>query len=319
MRSTSTRHAILTGAFALFVAFAVPAFAQQKQAVPGTTVSLVAPEGFTPANGFAGLQNEKTKASIVIVEMPAEAHAQLSALFANLESAKANFARQGVELEDRDEVETSAGKVPLLSGTQKANGVTFAKWIALLKGVKTVLVTIQSPEDADFDGDDAETLLKSISLGSEPSMADKIGALPFAVATAEPFRVVDTLGGSGVLMTVGPLNADPSGKQPILIVAGQLAATQGLTIEQLSETLLRQTRGFGGLTISTREKRPFAGTEGYLLAGDDGAGKRFEQYLAVGPDGRFVRLIAIADADQFDSLKAGIAKIAESIAFKPAK
>lgn len=319
MRSTSTRHAILSGAFALFVALATPAFAQQKQTIPGTTVSLVAPEGFAPASSFAGLQNEKTKASIVIVEMPAEAHAQLGALFTSLESAKTNFARQGVELEDRDEVVTPAGTVPLLSGTQKANGVTFAKWITLLKGAKTVLITIQSPEDADFDGDDAEALLKSVNLGSEPSMADKIGALPFAVAPAEPFRVVDTLGGSGILMTVGPLNADPSGKQPILIVAGQLAATQDLTTEQLSETLLKQTRGFNGATIATREKRPFAGTEGYLVAGDDGAGKRFEQYLAVGPDGRFVRLIAIADADKFDSLKPGIAKVAGSVAFKPAK
>jgi hypothetical protein len=319
MRSTSTRHAILTGAFALLLALAAPAFAQQKLAIPGTTVSLVAPEGFTAASNFAGLQNEKTKASIVIVEMPAEAHAQLSALFTNLEAAKTNFARQGVELEDRDEVETSAGTVPLLSGTQNANGVTFAKWIALLKGAKTVLVTIQSPEDADFDGDDAEALLKSVSLGSEPSISDKIGALPFAVAPAEPFRVVDTIGGSGILMTVGPLNADPSGKQPILIVAGQLAATPGLAIEQLSETLLKQTRGFNGATIASREKRPFAGTEGYLLAGEDGTGKRFEQYLAVGPDGRFVRLIAIADADKFNDLKPGIAKVAGSIGFKPAK
>lgn len=319
MRSASTRHAIFTGALALLLALAAPAGAQQKQVIPGTTVSLVAPLGFTPTSSFAGLQNEKTKASIVIVEMPAEAHAQLGPLFADLGSAKANFARQGVELEDRDEVETPAGTVPLLSGTQKANGVTFAKWIALLKGAKTVLITIQSPEDADFDGDDAEALLKSISLGSEPSMADKIGALPFAVAGAEPFRVVDTIGGSGILMTVGPLNANPSGKQPILIVAGQLAATQGLAIEQLSETLLKQTRGFSGATIATRENRPFAGTEGYLLAGEDGTGKRFEQHLAVGSDGRFVRLIAIADAAQFEALKSGIAKIAGSVAFKPAK
>ncbi|WP_332689720.1 hypothetical protein [Bosea sp. (in: a-proteobacteria)] len=318
MRSAFARNAILAGVFAICT-LATPLFAQQKQAIPGTTVSLVAPQGFTPATAFAGLQNEKTKASVVIVEMPAEAHAQLGPLFADFDSAKANFARQGVELDDRDEVETPAGTVPLLSGTQKANGVTFSKWIALLKGAKTVLVTIQSPEDADFDGDDAEALLKSVSLGNEPSMSDKIGALPFAVAAAEPFRIVDTIGGSGVLMTVGPLNADPSGKQPLLIVAGQLAAAQGLAIEQLSETLLKQTRGLQGATIATREKRPFAGTDGYLLAGDDGAGKRFEQYLAIGPDGRFVRLIAMAETAMFDELKPGIAKVAASIGFKPVK
>ena len=54
------------------------------------------------------------------------------------------------------------------------------------------------------------------------------------------------------------------------------------------------------------------GRQAYAYTG----GKRFEHYLAVGPDGRFVRLIATAEAGQYDGLKPAIDKIASSIAFK---
>jgi hypothetical protein len=303
-------------AVALFASLALPAAAQERLAIPGTTVSLVPPKGFTPANGFAGLQNPQTKASVLVAELPAEAHPALSELFASLETAKVNFAKQNVDIASRKDLDTKAGKIPLLVGTQNAGGLSFAKWVALFKGAKTVMITVQSPQDADLSAEMVEAMLKSVSLGAEPSLEEKLGALPFAVATAEPFRIVDTIGGAGVLMTSGPLNADPSGSQPLIIVAAQLSGGRGAKLEALSETLLKQTRGFSAATIARREATRFAASDGYLLAGEDGEGKRFEQRLAVGPDGRFVRLIAISPGAAFDGLKPAIERVASSIAFK---
>jgi len=311
-----TRRRVHALAVALFASLALPAAAQERLAIPGTTVSLVPPKGFTPANGFAGLQNPQTQASVLIAELPAEAHPALSQLFGSLETAKVNFAKQNVDVASRKELDTSAGKVPLLIGTQNAAGLSFAKWVALFKGSKTVMITVQSPQEAELSAETVETMLKSVSLGAEPSLEEKIGALPFAVATAEPFRIVDTIGGAGVLLTSGPLNADPSGNQPLIVVAAQLSSGHGAKLEALSETLLKQTRGFATATIARRETTRFAATEGYLLAGEDSEGKRFEQRLAIGPDGRFVRLIAISPSAAFDGLKPAIERIANSIAFR---
>lgn len=309
--------AVLACCAPLVLGAMAPAMGQERLAIAGTTVSVVAPKGFIKASGFAGLQNDESKASVIIVELPPEAHAQLAPLFSDLETAKLNFARQNVMLDDRDEIDTAGGKVPVLSGSQSANGVAFDKWIALYQGAKTVMITVQSPEAANLDEDEVHAMLKSVTLGAAPSLAEKLAALPFAVTVAEPFRAIDTIGGSGLLMTSGPLDADPSGRQPLVIVAAQLSGPQGAPLDQLSEVLLKQTRGFADAEIATRGTQAFAGMQGYLVTGTHGTGKRFAQYLATGADGRFVRLIATADAAQYETLQPAIGKIAASIAFKP--
>ncbi len=296
------------------------ALAQAHQPIAGTSVSLVPLKGFSAASGFAGLQNRSTKASVMIVEMPAAAHAQLATLFGNTEAAKAGFAKQNIAVSGIDEVDTPAGKTPVINGRQDAGGMRFDKWIALFKGAKTVMVTVQSPQTAALDHRQVLAMLASVTLGAEPGMADKLKALPFAISPVAPFRVVDTIGGSGVLMTVGPLDTDPSGSQPLLIAVYQLSAPAGGAgkLDGLAETLLKQTRGFGSATIATREKLRFAGRDGLLLTGDlhEGGGrKRFAQYMAIGAQGRFIRLIASADEAGFDSLAPAIKAIARSVAF----
>lgn len=297
------------------------ALAQARQPVAGTSVSLVPLKGFSAASGFAGLQNRSTKASVMIVEMPAAAHPQLAALFGNMETAKAGFAKQNITVSGIDEVDTPAGKAPVINGRQDAGGMHFDKWIALFKGPKTVMVTVQSPEKAGLDHRQVLAMLASVTLGDEPSMADKLKALPFAISPVAPFRVVDTIGGSGVLMTVGPLNADPSGSQPLLIAVYQLSAPTGPAgkLEETAEALLKQTRDFGSATIATREKLRFAGRDGILLSGSyahqSGSRKRFAQYMAIGAQGRFIRLLASADEAGFDSLAPAIKAVAGSVAF----
>lgn len=293
--------------------------AQERKAITGTTVSLVPLAGFTPATTFAGLESTSTKASLLVVELPPVAHDQLAPLFGDIDKAKTNFARQNITVDDIETIATGAGPAPLITGSQQANGTSYDKWIVLLKGEKTVMITVQSPDGADLDSDDVVAMLKTVSLGAPPSMAEKLKALPFTVAAAEPFRIIDTLGGSGVLMTSGPLDADPSGTQPIIVVASQLSApVPADKLETGAEALLKQTKNLESATIKARERVTFAGAPGLLLSGtatDRGNEKRFAQYMAIGADGRFVRLIAIAPASAYDGVKAGIEKVAASIAF----
>jgi hypothetical protein len=293
--------------------------AQDRKAIAGTTVSIVPLTGFTPSTTFSGLESASTKASLLVAELPPQAHDQLGPIFKDIDKAKASFARQNITVDDIESIETAAGPAPLITGSQDVNGASYDKWMVLLKGEKTVLITVQSPDGADLDPDDIVAMLKTVSLGAPPSLVDKLKALPFTVAAAEPFRILDTLGGSGVLMTAGPLDVDPSGTQPIIVVAYQLSAPiPADKLEASAEALLKQTKNLETATITKRERVPFAGSSGVLLTGtatDRGTEKRFAQYMAVGADGRFVRLIAIAPASTYDGVKAGIEKVAASIAF----
>lgn len=294
--------------------------AQDRTAISGTTVSLAPQKGFVPSAKFAGLENVEAKASVLVVELPPEAHPQLSTLFTNLEMAKTNFAKQNIVIDEAEDIETAGGKGRILTGQQNVAGTTFDKWIVLLKGAKTVMITVQAPEDSDLDGDDVVAMLKTVSLGAEPTLDQKLSALPFRVRAAEPFRVVDTFGGLGVLMTSGPLNADPKGQQPMLIVSyqtgGQVAAGQ---LAAVGEKLLSTTRGFEKAEVTKRYTVAFAGSkDGAMLSGtitEGSARKRFAQYMGLGADGRFVRLIVSADEASYPSLEPAIKAIADSIAF----
>lgn len=324
-------HRALRHVAALFVAFAVGfgaspnAVAQDRQAIAGTSVSLVAPKGFVPATGFAGLANQATQASVLIMEMPAVAHPQLVPLFSDMATAKTNFAKQNIAIERIDEVAAAGGgKAPVINGMQIAGGARFDKWIGLFKGEKTVMVTVQAPQAAKLGHATVLAMMSSVSLGKEATLAERLATLPFSFTPTEPFRIIDTIGGSSVLMTAGELNTDPAGKQPLLIIAYQLTAPSVASpLEVAAETMLRQTRDYQTAKITTRERTRFAGTDGLLLSGTfdhaNGATKRFVQYMAFDPKGRFVRMIASADDAGFEKLQPTIAAIAGSVAFAAGK
>jgi hypothetical protein len=318
-RATRTTLRLAMGSL-LAAGLAVSAQAQERTAISGTTVSLTPLKGFAPSAKFAGLENVEAKASVLVVEMPPEAHTQLSALFGNADTAKANFAKQNIVIDEAEDIETAGGKGRILTGQQNVAGTTFDKWIVLLKGAKTVMITVQAPEDSDLDGDDVVAMLKTVSLGAEPTLDQKLSALPFRVRATEPFRVVDTFGGLGVLMTSGPLNVDPKGQQPMLIVSyqtgGQVPAGQ---LAAVGEKLLQTTRGFEKAEVAKRDTVTFAGDKtGVMLSGTTSEGsirKRFAQYMGLGADGRFVRMIVSADEATYPSLEPAIKAIADSIAF----
>jgi hypothetical protein len=306
-----------TGLAAALVANA--ALAQQTK-IAGTTVSLVPPAGFSRATDFAGLVNKDINASILIVEFPPEAHDQMAALFANLDSVKQNFARQRVTIDALETVDLPAGKVPLAIGKQTVGPLMFDKWVALIKGPKMVLLTVQAPQGSDLKTQTVTTMLKTVVLGEPPGIEEKLATLPFTVTEAAPFRVIDTLGGLGVLMTVGPLNTDPADVQPSIIIAYQATPEiDASKIEGISDAMLRGTRGYADANITSKEPTKFAGVSGLRTRGtrkaSSGAEKQFIHDLAIAP-GRHIRLIASADEQQMRELQPAIDAIAKSITFK---
>lgn len=320
----------IAGGIALGIAFGLallpallqPAAAKEPTAIPGTTVTLTPPDAFTPSSQYSGFENKKTGASVLVIEFPPEAYDQIApTLFGNLEQAKTEFAKRQIKVETLSEVDTPNGKITLLKGEQVANGQTYEKWMALFKGGKTVMLTVQAPEDDSLDEEQVVALVKSVKLGRPQSIAERVATLPYKIEAIEPFRFADILAGNTALLVVGSKNVDPSGNMAILLVSQQLSgASIADKVDAAAESLLHGTVGLTEARIEKRDTVTFAGAKGPRLEGsfeEKGLKKRFLQVLSVQPDGKFVRLLATAKADEFDGLKPAIEKITAGVALKP--
>ncbi len=210
---------MLVAAVIAFAGVVAAAQAQEPVAVPGTQVAMPAPEGFTVSERFAGFENASTGASILIVEMPAEAFPQL------LEGLTAEgLAQRGLTEESRSEETIGGLPALLIGGTQAAGGLTLEKRMLILGGEVTALLTATIPPDVATPEHlaEVEASLRAVRLTGEPGDARE--ALPFAFDEVAGFRFDRALGGSGALL-VEEQPAETASRPAVFIIANSLGAS----------------------------------------------------------------------------------------------
>ncbi|WHO71412.1 hypothetical protein [Rhizobium sp. BT03] len=290
-------------------------------AVPGTSVTMTPPEGFTIAGGFTGFENVEKKGSFLVAEFPAEAASQLSGLFADQSGAAAAFAQKGITVESREEIDNADGDtIPLLRGSQEANGVTLEKWMALYAADKVVMITFQIPKDSDLDEDAMKAAFASVKLAgaaSEPEGDPRLAELPYELDIVEPFRLASVTNHTGALLTVGPKDVDPEATQPQIVVtytqtgapAGDLKTFANIVMNALGDDV----------TTETQEDTMFADLDGIASHGtftENGVKKNFVQIVAPTGSGAFIGFIGTASQDKYEGLKDVMEEIAASVAIK---
>jgi len=197
--------------------------------LPGLSVGFEPPPSMTPAGQFSGYVDERAGASIIIVEMPAEAYADIEKGF-NADALKG----QGVTVRKRAPFALGKGlKAFLVEGTQKQGTTVFDKWILVAtNGKTTALVTVQAPATtAGYDSATVEKSLKTIAFRAPPGVDEQLASLPFRVGDRAGFRIVRVATGNSVLMTQGPKDVVREAEQPLVIVSSGEAAIPG-TLEQ---------------------------------------------------------------------------------------
>ena len=199
-----------------------PAFAQAAVFPPGSAVGLLPPAGMRPADGFTGFQDSGAGASVLIAELPPAAYAAISTLDDAAFQQRQNItvtARRALKLAD------AGAQAMLLTGTQRAGGVLYRKYI-LLAGTPalTAVVTMQVPDtSAAYPGRLAEATMQSVAFRPAPSLDEKVRALPFTLRDMAGFRVSQTLAGNGLILTEGPLDVVRDAEQPVMVVVFQRA------------------------------------------------------------------------------------------------
>jgi hypothetical protein len=306
---------------ALAVLAGLPAASRAAEPVfpPATAIGLVPPPGMTPARGFAGFEH-RSGASIVIMEMPAEAYPEISRRFTPEALRPTGFAVTG----EGEALAVAGGEGRLLRGAQAAHGLTYAKWVAVVRGgAGTGLVTVQVPEQAaaQVPGEAVEAALRTIAFRTPASLDEQIATLPYSIGEMAGFRPVRVVMGNSLLLTEGAKDVDPERTQPMIIIApslGQAAVAAGQE-SAFARKALGTLRDLKDVAV-TDEDRSTRGTTVIVRLRASATDPKTARPLAVtqtvlfdGP--RYLRVIGMADAAQADTI-ARAERVAASVAPK---
>ena len=287
------------------LALAAPALAQQERlTVRGTSVTLIPPPGFTASRTGRGIENASTGTTITISEAAPEAYAGLAERFKSAKSLTDGYADQGVTIRS---VRTIAPNIPFAIGRQTENGKDLTRYLALLKGDKTVLVSFTIP-DRTFTEADAEAVLRSIELTPEPTLEERLSGLPFLFSAVEPFAVKDVINRQAVNLEVkGGDRAQPT----ITIGSGRSQALMGEEARVAVE-LIKNTGGYREAQITSQEPATFAGGKGYRVTAviED---RTAVQYLRIVSGGGYIRLFARGTTTAMQNAEQVITEIAGSV------
>lgn len=289
-----------------------PALAQERVALRGTSVTLTAPPGFALTRDGKGLEDTATGSSIAIAERPAEAYAELATRFTSAKSLTEGYAGQGVTIRSVRTIGASEGGIPFAVGRQASQALApeLAKYLALLRGDRTVLVTF-TIGDRSLSEADVEAVVRSISLAKDPTVDEQLATLPFTLRVVEPFRVTNVRARTSVTLAVAA--AVPSAPAEPIVVIGRGTASAGPGEEpQVAVDLLKNTSGLRDAAISRAEPAPFAGGNGFVVEGTAGE-RSLVQYLRILPGGSYLRFLARGPTAAMDAHAAAIAAIAGSI------
>ena len=288
--------------------------------VPGTGVAMAPPAGFEVSAEATGFVHQEINSNIVVIQMPAEAYAELEPSLETASAATALFRGQGIEVEAVGRVRTSGGDVRVLRGTQRLAGARLEKWIGITANEgQTVMVVYNLQGDHGVSGTAVLGSLASLQLGTPTDLADQVAALPFVIEIAEPFAPDSTLAGVALMLFAGGNSPDPTGARPVVVAevqAGQLD-------QMLPDAALSLLRAVDAGLVADEVKRvAFAGAPGWYHSGtfantgSAGGTLRIAQWVSVTPQG-LIRLLARAPVEDFETLRTAIETMATSMAWKP--
>ncbi|MET7241835.1 hypothetical protein ABZT49_00545 [Methylobacterium sp. EM32] len=301
------------------LACATPVLAAEAVFPPAASVGLAPPPGMTPSKAFAGFEH-RSGASILITEMPAEAYGQLVEKFTPDALRATGFEASG----SGAALTVAGGEGRVLRGRQAANGQSYTKWVAVVRGgAGTGLVTVQVPESARAQVPDAavEAALTTIAFRAPGSLAEQMAALPYTVGDLAGFRPVRTLMGNALMLTDGPKDIDPDGAQPLVVVApamGRAAIPAGQE-GAFARKALATFREITTVTVTDEERTTRDGTV-FLRLRANGTDPKSGRPVAVTQVIRFdgpgyLRVLGLAPADRAEAL-ARTERVAASVAMR---
>jgi hypothetical protein len=207
----------LSLAFALVALAAAPGRAADAVFPLASHVGLVAPASMTPSQAFRGFEDRVANASILILEIPAQA-------FAGVEKQLAPEAlkKEGMVEEKRETVTLKGAKGLLLAGTQESENKKFRKWMLLASWPEGAsLIAFQVPEEnkSKYPEASVRAALMSVTLRSVVPVDEQLRLVPVKFEDLSGLRPFRVLGNTSVFLTDGATDPKDTSVQPLFIVS----------------------------------------------------------------------------------------------------
>jgi len=287
-------------ALALIALAAVPGRAADAVFPLASHFGLVAPGSMTPSQSFRGFEDRAANASILILEIPAQAFAGVEKQFAP-EALK----KEGMVEEKREAVTLKGAKGVLLSGTQESDKKKFRKWMLLASWPEGAsLIAFQVPEENKGKYPDASVraALMSVTLRPVVPVDEQLRLVPVRfddLSGLRPFRV---LGNTSVFLTEGATDPKDTAAQPLLIVAvGPGGPEQASDRANFARQLFGGLSDFKDVRIVSTDVLRLDNLQTYEIQAEakdpkSDAPMKLVQWIRFG-NGAFIRFVGMARAD----------------------
>ena len=254
----------------------------QAVRVPGSSVSLVPPDGFLPARQFPGFQRDDLQASIMVTEMPGPSTAMMEGM------TKQSLARQGLKLIAARPLAVEGRPAVLLHLGQKVGPKDYRKWM-LVTGDEntTVLVVATFPVGAaPALSDGLQRSVSTVSWRAETA-TDPFEGLLFRISPSARLKIARRM--SNMVMLTESGSAGALGPDDALYVVGNSTSRAAIDdVRTFSESRIAQTAQLSDVRNFTGRHLTVDGLEAYEIvadAKDRSSGAAMKVYQVVVPDG----------------------------------
>jgi len=228
--------------------------------VPGTRISLIKPEGFSPARRFSGFEQEDTSSSILVVEMPAP-YREVIKGFSDVQTMNL----QGMKLLRQEEIVVDGQAAKLFHVRQTARGITIVKWVvAFGDDTHVVLINAMCPQvhESTLGGPLRQAAL-SVKYDRDQAPSPNEG-LPFTITHQGKLKRAARI--SNTLMYTLNGEARPqSPEDPLFVVSESVSTVSTANAKTFAEQRLRQMNTVKRISIRTTTPVTIDGLQGYEI------------------------------------------------------
>jgi hypothetical protein len=267
-------------------------------------VGLAAPGAMKPSLSFRGFEDRDAGASILILEMPTRAYADVEK-----QMTTAALKNQGMTEEKRETVTLSSGQGVLVVGEQAAEGKKLRKWILLASvGEVSALIAAQIPDDAQAKYPDADvrTALTSMTVRTSVPLDEQLRLVPVTFGDLSGLRPFRVLGNNAVFLTEGPKDEMEATDQPILAVSiAPGGPEQASNRDNFARTLFTGLTDFKDIRIVGTEMLRLDNQQTHEIQADAKDAKtdtpmKLVQWVRFG-NGAFIRLVGVSRRDTWQT------------------
>lgn len=271
---------------------------------PASRIGLKAPAGMVVSKEFPGFEDRARKSAMLLVELPAEAYAQVE------KTATGQLLQAGATIESTAPFPLSSGPAFLVTGRQSAEGLSVRKWVLVASTPDlTAAVTVQVP------GNEAETYPEAAVLAALGTLTvrprvpteEQLASLPFDLRDLAGFRLIRALPGNAALLTEGEKDVVDLSEQPlVLITLATGAPVEPAERERFARNLFAGTPGVRDVRLTRVEPQRISGQAGYEILAEakemrTGAELALVQWLRFASGG-YLRVVAVARRDAWPAM-----------------